>query len=78
MAVHLACQSLLNYESDIALAGGVSLLLPHGQGYVYEEGGILSPDGQCCAFDRQAQGSVVGSGSGVVVLKRLREARGRR
>ncbi len=74
VAVHLACQSLLNYESDIALAGGVSLLLPHGQGYVYEEGGILSPDGQCRAFDRQAQGSVVGSGSGVVVLKRLREA----
>ncbi len=74
VAVHLACQSLLNYESDMALAGGVSILLPHGQGYVYEEGGILSPDGECRAFDRQAQGSVVGSGAGVVVLKRLREA----
>src|SRR5579859_6086595 len=74
VAVHLACQSLLNYESDLALGGGVSLLLPHGQGYAYEEGSILSPDGVCRTFDARAQGSVIGSGVGVVVLKRFREA----
>src|SRR5581483_5122954 len=62
VAIHLACQSLLNYESDLALAGGVSLLLPHGQGYLYEEGGILSPDGVCRTFDARAAGSVLGSG----------------
>ncbi|MEO7019454.1 MAG: polyketide synthase, partial [Ktedonobacteraceae bacterium] len=74
VAVHLACQSLLNYESDIALGGGVALVLPHGHGYTYEEGSILSPDGVCRAFDARAQGSVLGSGVGVVVLKRFREA----
>ncbi|HEU5378427.1 MAG TPA: polyketide synthase, partial [Ktedonobacteraceae bacterium] len=74
VAVHLACQSLLNYESDLALAGGISLLMPHGRGYLYEEGGILSPDGVCRTFDARADGSVLGSGVGVVTLKRFREA----
>ncbi|MEO7021657.1 MAG: polyketide synthase, partial [Ktedonobacteraceae bacterium] len=74
VAVHLACQSLLNYESDIALGGGVALQVPQGYGYTYEEGSILAPDGVCRTFDAQAQGSVMGSGVGVVVLKRFREA----
>src|SRR5437660_1964962 len=74
VAVHMACQSLLSYESDLALAGGVAIQIPHGQGYLYEEGGIFSPDGECRTFDARAQGSVLGNGGGVVVLKRLREA----
>ena len=74
VAVHLACQSLLNGECDMALAGGVSLRIPQITGYLYEKGSILSPDGHCRAFDAGAQGMVVGSGAGVVVLKRLGDA----
>lgn len=74
VAVHLACQSLLNGECDIALAGGVSIALPQKTGYLHQPGMILSPDGHCRAFDARAQGTVPGSGLGVVVLKRLREA----
>jgi acyl transferase domain-containing protein/acyl carrier protein len=74
VAVHLACQSLLHYECDIALAGGARVRVPHWTGYVYQEGGILSPDGHCRAFDSRAQGTAVGSGAGIVVLKRLAEA----
>ncbi len=74
VAVHLACQSLLTYECDLALAGGVAIYVPHGTGYLYQEGSILSPDGRCRAFDAKAQGSVMGSGLGIVVLKRLEEA----
>ncbi len=74
VAVHLACQSLLNYECDMALAGGVAIQVPHTGGYVYKEGGIVSPDGECRTFDAQAQGSVMGNGVGVVTLKRLSEA----
>lgn len=74
VAVHLACQSLLNYECDMALAGGASISLPQKSGYLYHEGGITSPDGHCRAFDAKAQGTVSGSGVGVVVLKRLKEA----
>jgi len=74
VAVHLACQSLLNHESDIALAGGVSIRVPSRSGYLYEEGGINSPDGRCRAFDANAQGTVAGEGVGVVVLKRLADA----
>jgi acyl transferase domain-containing protein/acyl carrier protein len=74
VAIHLATQSLLNHECDIAMAGGVSIRLPQKQGYFYQEGGILSPDGHCRAFDAQARGTVSGSGVGVVVLKRLPEA----
>lgn len=73
-AVHLACQSLLSGESDMALAGGVSLRFPAGRGYFYERGGITSPDGHCRAFDARAQGTVPGSGAGIVVLRRLDEA----
>jgi acyl transferase domain-containing protein/acyl carrier protein len=74
VAVHLACQSLLGRECDIALAGGVSIGIPHGQGYRFEEGGILSPDGHCRAFDADAAGTVPGSGLGIVVLKRMSDA----
>ncbi|MEM8530260.1 MAG: SDR family oxidoreductase [Chloroflexota bacterium] len=74
VATHLACQSLLTYECDIALAGGVAIAVPQVRGYSYEEGGILSPDGVCRTFDTDADGSVMGNGVGVVALKRLKEA----
>ncbi|MDL2078364.1 SDR family NAD(P)-dependent oxidoreductase [Streptomyces sp. GXMU-J15] len=74
-AVHLACQSLLNGECDIALAGGVAVSAPLRGGYQYEPGGILSPDGHCRAFAADASGTVPGNGAGVVVLRRLAEAR---
>ncbi|MFZ4699132.1 MAG: type I polyketide synthase [Candidatus Methylumidiphilus sp.] len=73
-AVHMACQSLLNFECDIALAGGVSVFLPQGVGYRYQEGMIMSPDGHCRAFDAAAAGTAGGGGVGLVVLKRLAEA----
>src|SRR5579885_1076513 len=74
VAVHLGCQSLLNYECDIALAGGVAITIPQVTGYQYEDGGIVSPDGECRTFDANAQGSVMSNGLGVVALKRLEEA----
>ncbi|QTA91521.1 type I polyketide synthase [Desulfonema magnum] len=74
VAVHLACQSLLNGECDMAMAGGVSAGSPPKEGYVYEEGMILSPDGHCRAFDAKAGGTVPGNGCGIVLLKRLPEA----
>ncbi|HZF09074.1 MAG TPA: MupA/Atu3671 family FMN-dependent luciferase-like monooxygenase [Thermoanaerobaculia bacterium] len=74
VAVHMACQSLLAGETDMALAGAVSLTLPMNSGYLYQEGGILSPDGHCRSFDERAAGTVFGCGAGVVVLKRLAEA----
>ncbi len=74
VAVHLACQSLLAFECDMALAGGAAVQIPQGQGYLYQEGGIASPDGYCRTFDARGQGSVFGDGVGLVVLKRLDEA----
>ncbi len=74
VAVHLACQSLLSYECDMAVAGGVTIRVPEVSGYLYKEGGVSSPDGHCRAFDAKAQGMVGGNGAGVVVLKRLEEA----
>ncbi|WP_375495215.1 beta-ketoacyl synthase N-terminal-like domain-containing protein [uncultured Nostoc sp.] len=74
VAVHLACQSLLSGDCEMALAGGVSIPLPQKTGYLYQQGGILSPDGHCRAFDAKAQGMVVGAGAGIVVLKRLENA----
>ncbi|HLN61120.1 MAG TPA: beta-ketoacyl synthase N-terminal-like domain-containing protein, partial [Symbiobacteriaceae bacterium] len=74
VAVVQAYQNLLQYNCDMALAGGVSLLTPEPEGYIHEPGGILSPDGHCRAFDEKAQGMVVGNGLGVVVLKRLEDA----
>jgi acyl transferase domain-containing protein/acyl carrier protein len=74
VATAMACQSLLTYQSDMVLAGGISISNLKKTGYLYQEGGILSPDGHCRAFDAQAQGTVPGSGVGVVVLKRLGDA----
>src|SRR5919109_3450067 len=74
VAVHLACQSLLNGECDMALVGGVSIGVPQERGYIYREGGIRSPDGHCRAFDAAARGTVSGSGVGIVVLKLLENA----
>ncbi|MFD0319162.1 amino acid adenylation domain-containing protein [Streptomyces flavalbus] len=74
VAVHLAAQALLSYECDLALAGGVTVRVPHRVGYRFEEGMILSPDGHCRPFDAAANGTVGGSGAGVVVLKRLADA----
>jgi acyl transferase domain-containing protein/acyl carrier protein len=74
VAVHLACQSLLERVCDLALAGGVSIHFPQRAGYPYEEEGILSPDGHCRAFDAKARGAVGGNGVALVVLKRLSEA----
>ncbi|CAO3439350.1 Polyketide synthase modules and related proteins [Azospirillum doebereinerae] len=74
VAVHLACQSLLSHECDMALAGGVSVHLPLVSGYRYEDGGILSPDGHCRPFDAAARGTVSSDGAGAVTLKRLEDA----
>jgi len=74
VAIHLACQSLLAGETDMALAGGVTIELPHHQGYLYTEGEILSPDGHCRAFDHRSRGTIFGSGAGAVVLRRLADA----
>ncbi len=74
VATHLAVQALAMGEVDMALAGGVTIEQPHGQGYLYREGEVLSPDGHCRAFDIRSQGTVFGSGAGVIVLKRLDDA----
>ncbi|HEC83828.1 MAG TPA: acyltransferase domain-containing protein, partial [Thioploca sp.] len=74
VAVHLACQSLLTGECDMALAGGISITVPQKVGYLYQEDMICSPDGHCRAFDAGAQGTVFGSGGGIVVLKLLSQA----
>jgi acyl transferase domain-containing protein len=74
VAIHMAAQSLLAGECDMVLAGGVSIELPHRQGYLYEEGEILSPDGRCRPFDASSQGTVFGSGVAVLALRRLSDA----
>jgi amino acid adenylation domain-containing protein len=74
VAVHAACQSLLSEECDMALAGSASINVGQLRGYLYQEGGIVSPDGRCRTFDAKAQGSVIGGGLGIVVLKRLADA----
>lgn len=74
VAVGLACESLQHGCCDVALAGGVTVKVPQRGGYFYAAGSILSPDGHCRPFDAQAQGTIVGSGVGVVVLRRLADA----
>jgi acyl transferase domain-containing protein/acyl carrier protein len=74
VAVHQACQSLLNGECDMALAGGASVNVGFFHGYRYAEGGMAAPDGHCRPFDAKAQGTLFGSGAGVVLLKKLRKA----
>ncbi|MCP4132427.1 MAG: type I polyketide synthase [bacterium] len=74
VAVHLACQSILNGECDMALAGAVSVRIPQLSGYMWEKGNVFSRDGHCRAFDADAQGIVFGSGLGIVLLKPLEDA----
>ncbi|BAY78558.1 beta-ketoacyl synthase [Nostoc linckia NIES-25] len=74
VAIHMACASLLSGESDMVLAGGVSVNAPQKIGHLYQEGMIVTPDGHCRAFDAKAQGTIFGSGVGLVVLKRLSDA----
>lgn len=73
-AVHLACQSLINGESDIALAGGCRILVPNAAGYQFIEGGALSQDGHCRTFDSNASGMVRSNGVAVLAFKRLDDA----
>ena len=74
VATHLACQSLLDGECDIALAGGATINVPQRRGYLYQEGSIVSSDGKCRPFDAKASGTVLTGGVGVVVLKQLAAA----
>ncbi|HZB29068.1 MAG TPA: beta-ketoacyl synthase N-terminal-like domain-containing protein [Streptosporangiaceae bacterium] len=73
-AVHLATQALLLDECDTALAGGVAVDTIAKRGYLYQTGGIVSPDGRCRPFDAAAAGTVGGNGVGLVVLRRLADA----
>jgi amino acid adenylation domain-containing protein len=74
VAVHMACRSLLSRECDMALAGGAAVSPPGRVGYLYEEGGITSPDGHCRPFSARAGGTLDGNGAALVVLKRLDDA----
>lgn len=74
MAVGIACNHLLTYQCDMAIVGGVSITTPQKSGYLYQEGIIFSPEGQCRPFDAEAKGTVPGNGAGTVVLKRLQDA----
>jgi acyl transferase domain-containing protein len=74
VAIHLACQALLGYQCDMALAGAAALQASRNETFFYQEGGIGDPDGHCRAFDAKASGTVSGSGVGIVALKRLEEA----
>ncbi len=74
ITVDHACQELLNGTSDVAIAGSSTIILPQEQGYTYQEGGILSPDGVCRPFSQQANGTVFSNGVGVVILKRVEDA----
>ncbi len=74
VTIHLACQSLRLRESELALAGGVSLILRPETQLAMSKWGMLSPEGRCHTFDSRADGFVRGEGAGVVVLKRLTDA----
>ncbi|GHT91048.1 hypothetical protein FACS1894122_02710 [Alphaproteobacteria bacterium] len=74
VSVHMAVQSLMSYDSDIALAGGVSILTPVQAGYMFQQNGILSETGICRPFDKDADGTIFTNGYGIVVLKRLEDA----
>jgi acyl transferase domain-containing protein/acyl carrier protein len=74
VAIHLAVQSLLSFECDMAVAGGSTIDIPSGRGYTYQEGEVLAPDGYCRAFDARSGGTVLTPGSGAVALRRLQDA----
>ncbi|WP_203856082.1 type I polyketide synthase [Plantactinospora mayteni] len=74
VAVHLASESLRSGECDMAIAGGAVVDLPLGHGHVWTPGGVYTPDGHCRPFDASGNGTIFGSGAGVVALKRLTDA----
>ena len=74
VAVSMACQSLMSFQCDMALAGGVAITVPQKLGYLYMPGLVVSPDGHCRAFDASAKGTLTSSGLGVVLLKRIEDA----
>jgi amino acid adenylation domain-containing protein len=74
VAIHLACQSILNGECDMALAGGARIRVPLRAGYIHEPDGIPSPEGRCYAFDARANGALIGSGAAIILLKSLDDA----
>lgn len=74
VAIIQACQSLQSEQCRMALAGGVTLKFPQKRGYLYTEGGMVSPEGKCRTFDAKAKGTIFGEGVAVVVLKRLEHA----
>lgn len=73
-AVSIACNHLLSYQCDMALAGGSTIAVPQKSGYLYQQDMIFSSDGHCRPFDEKANGTLPGNGVGVVLLKRLEEA----
>lgn len=74
LAVDQAFRALLDYECDIALAGGVDIYVPQKSGFLFQENGVFSKDGHCRPFDSKATGTLFNDGAGVVVLKRLSDA----
>ena len=74
VSIVTACQALEGYQCDMALAGGVTIVLPQKKGYFYKEGGMLSPDGHCRPFDERAAGTVFSNGAAVLLLKRAADA----
>lgn len=74
LAIAQACQSLLLYQSDMALAGGASITFPQKRGYMHQDGGMVSRDGICRPFDDDATGTIFGDGAAMVLLKRLADA----
>ncbi|HMZ15028.1 MAG TPA: polyketide synthase, partial [Mycobacterium sp.] len=74
VAVHLACQSLLSGECDMALTGASAVRVPHRVGYTYEPGAMVSPSGHCRPFDANSDGTIFGSGVAALILKPLQAA----
>jgi amino acid adenylation domain-containing protein len=69
-----AYNALLDFECDVALAGGIDISVPQKSGFLYQEGGTFTRDGHCRPFDADASGTMFCDGAGVVVLKRLADA----
>lgn len=74
VAIAMACNSLINHDTDMALAGAITIVTPQKSGYLYQDLGILSPDGHCRVFDEHSQGTVLSNGCGIVILRRLSDA----
>jgi acyl transferase domain-containing protein len=74
VAVAQAWYALMSWQCDLALAGGINIVVPQESGYLPAEGGMESTDGHCRPFDRDAAGTVFSNGLGIVVLRRLRDA----